>query len=209
MATRRRSKKASRKKAPASKKSARKKPARGKTASKPARRKAAPRRVSALESLTRKIVRVARRKPARKKTASKPARRKAAPPRVSALEPLARKIVQVTTGDPSQFSFAELYAEGATSTEATGETVTGFAGLEQKLRQWESMQEHTVWKPLNVFLNPDTICIEWDAEVKFRDGRVVNLREIAVHDVKNGKIVAERYYYNPMTLAPPPALANE
>ncbi len=205
MATRRRSKKASRKRSAPGKKASRKKA----PASKPARRKAAPRRVSALESLTRKIVGVARGKPARKKTASKPARRKAAPLRVSALESLARKIVQVTTGDPSQFSFAELYAEGATSTDATGETVTGFAGLEQKLRQWESMQEHTVWKPLNVFLNPDTICIEWDAEVKFRDGRVVNLREIAVHDVKNGKIVAERYYYNPMTLAPPPALANE
>ena len=177
MATRRRSKKATRRKSTARKKASRKKA--------PARKKSA------------------RRKPARKKTARKPARKKAAAPRLSAVESLARKIIQSTTGDPTQFSFADLYAEGATSTEATGETVTGFAGLEQKLRQWESMQEHTVWKPINVFVNPDAICVEWDAEVKLRDGRVVNLRETAVHAVKNGKIVAERYYYNPTALAPP------
>ncbi len=88
MATHRRSKKASRKRSAAGKKASRKKA--------PASKKSA------------------RKKPARRKTASKPARRKAAPPRISALESLARKIVRVTTGDPSQFSFAELYAEGAT-----------------------------------------------------------------------------------------------
>ena len=45
---------------------------------------------------------------------------------------------------------------------------------------------------------------ELDAEVKLRDGRLVSLQETAVHDVRDGKIVSERYYYNPMALAPPP-----
>jgi hypothetical protein len=30
----------------------------------------------------------------------------------------------------------------------------------------------------------------------------VSLPEVAVHEVKNGKIATERYYYNPMALAP-------
>jgi ketosteroid isomerase-like protein len=39
--------------------------------------------------------------------------------------------------------------------------------------------------------------------VKTRDGRTVNLREVAVHEIKDGKIQRERFYYNPMDLAPP------
>jgi hypothetical protein len=33
----------------------------------------------------------------------------------------------------------------------------------------------------------------------------VKLPEIAVHKIKNGKIQDERFYYNPMALAPPTA----
>jgi ketosteroid isomerase-like protein len=36
-----------------------------------------------------------------------------------------------------------------------------------------------------------------------RDGRTVKLQETAVHEIKNGKIQSERYYYNPAALAPP------
>jgi len=39
--------------------------------------------------------------------------------------------------------------------------------------------------------------------VNTRDGRTVKLPEIAVHEIKNGKIQNERFYYNPMALAPP------
>ena len=31
----------------------------------------------------------------------------------------------------------------------------------------------------------------------------MNLREVAVHEIKDGKIQRERFYYNPMDLAPP------
>jgi ketosteroid isomerase-like protein len=33
--------------------------------------------------------------------------------------------------------------------------------------------------------------------VNTRDGRTVKLREIAVHEVRSGKIQNERFYYNP------------
>jgi hypothetical protein len=32
----------------------------------------------------------------------------------------------------------------------------------------------------------------------------VQLREVGVHEIKNGKIQRERFYYNPLSLAPPP-----
>ena len=36
-----------------------------------------------------------------------------------------------------------------------------------------------------------------------RDGRTVQLTEVAVHEIKDGKIQSERYYYDPSALAPP------
>jgi len=135
---------------------------------------------------------------------SAPARRPAPKPKTAAGSPLAalaRKIVRATQ-DPALFNLRELYAEGAVSREASGQVDTGIAGLEAKLARWESMQERTEWKPRKVFTDADAICIEWDATVHMRDGRVVPLVEVAVHEVRDGKIVAERFYYNPMALAP-------
>jgi hypothetical protein len=65
------------------------------------------------------------------------------------------------------------------------------------------MQSGTTWKPRNVWTGKNTVCIEWDSTVNLRDGRTVQLREIAVHEIKNGKIQNERFYYNPGDLGPP------
>jgi ketosteroid isomerase-like protein len=115
---------------------------------------------------------------------------------------IARKIVRAAS-DP-KFPFAELYAADVVSREATGETFRGLEGLEQKGRNWEQMQTGTTWKARSIFLRPNQVCIEWEARVTLRDGRTVDMNEIAVHDLRGGKIVAERYYYNPLQLAPSP-----
>ena len=106
------------------------------------------------------------------------------------------------TQDPAHFDLRGLYAEGCVSREPTGNVDTGFRAPEEKNRRWEAMQERSEWKPRKVWSDGDAICIEWDATVHMRDGRVVPFAEIAVHEVRDGKIVAERYYYNPMALAP-------
>ena len=119
----------------------------------------------------------------------------------SGLLALARKIVRATR-EPERFDLRDLYAEGAVSREASGDIATGFAELEAKLARWDSMQERTEWTPRKVFAEGDSICIEWDATVWTRDGRVVPLAEVAVHEVRDGKIVSERFYYNPRVFAP-------
>jgi ketosteroid isomerase-like protein len=141
---------------------------------------------------------VAKRASAKKK----PVKKKEAAP---SLESLARKIVRVT--QVPTFGSGELralYNPDATSEEASGEVAVGYAGLERKLEGWEQMQSGTKWKARNVWAGRDTVCIEWDATVTLRDGRTVQLREVGVHEIKNGKIQRERFYYNPMALAPPP-----
>jgi len=141
---------------------------------------------------------VAKRASAKKK----PVKKKAA---ASSLESLARRIVRVT--QVPAFGSGELralYNPDATSEEASGQVAVGYAGLERKLEGWEQMQSGTKWKARNVWAGRDTVCIEWDATVTLRDGRTVQLREVGVHEIKNGKIQRERFYYNPMALAPPP-----
>lgn len=132
-----------------------------------------------------------------KKTARKAAKK---PDAAAALAAFARRIVKVTKegGD-----FMALYAVDCESTEASGDTVKGHSGLQEKMKGWEQMQEGAKWTPRSVFTDPrsGTICIEWDALVKLRGGPEVPMPEVAIHQVKNGKIVAERYYYNPMKLA--------
>jgi ketosteroid isomerase-like protein len=165
----------------------------------------AARRKSARRKSSRKSARAPRgRKPARKRAAARRGKRAAAskrPAAAASLDALARKIVKATN-DPN-YPFAEFYAADVVSREATGEVFRGLAGLEQKGRNWESMQMGTTWKARNVFVKGNTICIEWDARVTLRDGRTVDMPEVALHEVRDGKIVSERYYYNPLLLAPP------
>jgi ketosteroid isomerase-like protein len=120
--------------------------------------------------------------------------------KASSLDALAKRIVAATQS--GELDLRELYAEGCVSVEASGDTANGIAGLEQKLARWQTMQTGTRWKPRHVWTSGNTICIEWDAEVDLRDGRTVPLPEVAIHEVKDGKIVSERYYYNPLALAP-------
>ncbi len=140
----------------------------------------------------------ARRAPARKKGTAK---KKAAAP---SLDGLARKIVRMSTG-PSfgAAEIRELYNPDCVSVEASGATAHGYVGLEQKMKGWEQMTASMVSTPRNVWTSRNTICIEWDSAVTMRDGRTAKLREVAVHEIKNGKIQSERYYYDPASLAPP------
>lgn len=166
-----------------------------------ARRKA---RAKAARSRKKGGRKAAGRKPTGVRRPRPKAPRKAKPrPGPTPAEALARKIVKASS-DPS-FPFEQLYTEDCVSTEATGESFHGHAGLAQKMRNWESMQESSTWRARNVFVRGNLICIEWEASVRLRDGRTVPMQEVAVHEVRGGKIAAERYYYNPLALAPPTA----
>jgi ketosteroid isomerase-like protein len=143
------------------------------------------------------------RRPAKKQSRTKHGAKK---PAAASLDALARKIVRLTQLPTlGEAELRALYNPDCTSQEGTGNVDRGYAGLEQKGQRWAQMQTGTTWKAVNVWVGRDTICIEWDATVNTRDGRTVKLPEIAVHKIKNGKIQDERFYYNPMALAPPTA----
>ena len=144
---------------------------------------------------------VARKKTAAKKKAGKQVRKPSAP----SLDALARKIVHATQADPASINVADYYAEDVVSQEPAGEPIRGLAGMEAKSRAWESIQDSRAakWNAQKTFTGGKHICIEWEADLQMSDGRRVTFNEVAVHEVRGSKIVAERYYYDPASLAPP------
>ena len=148
--------------------------------------------------------RSSKKKAARATKARRAPARKAAKPAGSSIEAFAKKIVRMSTG--TNFGPAEvreLYHVDAVSVEGSGATSKGHAELDQKMAGWQQMTSGMISKPRNVWTRGNTICIEWDSTVTMRDGRTVKLHEVAVHEIKNGKIQRERYYYDPSALAPP------
>jgi ketosteroid isomerase-like protein len=145
------------------------------------------------------------RKPASKKSgARKPA--KAAKPKgaaAPAIEAMAQKIVRTMTHTaPGKIPFRELYAENATSQECGPmPPAIGRAAIEAKAAGYESQVREQKWTAKNVWAKGNTVAIEWVGKVVFKNGNALDLKEIAVHDVRDGKIVAERYYYDPSAFA--------
>ena len=125
---------------------------------------------------------------------------KSAKPDIAAV---ARRIVRAT--QKPGFPFVTLYAPDCTSAEPRGEPARGHAALEAKNARWAQFQTSSRWQAQNVWTGKNTVCIEWVGDVTLHDGRTLSLREIAVHEIKNGKIQHERFYYDPAALAPAPA----
>jgi ketosteroid isomerase-like protein len=174
----------------------------------PARRKAAaPRKKAAPKKTSKggaKAKAPAGAKSAAQKGAARSAKGRATKPtkKTPTVDAIARRIVRATL-DPSKFSIPELYAEECSSTEPGAPAVVGHQGLQQKIEMWEQMQDGTTWRARNVFIKGNTIGIEWEADVKLRGGPTVRFEEVAIHEVKGGKIVSERYYYDRAQMAPP------
>jgi ketosteroid isomerase-like protein len=147
--------------------------------------------------------RVARKKapPSRKKTARRP-RKIVAKQKASPVESLARKIVRLAN-HPEKRDLTELYAESCVSREAHEPAVSGIPALRSKAEAWGALVDSQRWIARNTFVKGNRICIEWQCHLKLRDGRELEFEEVAVYEARGGRIVAERYYYDPSVLAPP------
>jgi hypothetical protein len=144
-------------------------------------------------------------RPARKRTAAT-RRTEAAPaaPRPSAASPaeqLARKIIEMTL-DPSRLDLAQIYARECRSLEPGREPIRGIGAIEAKFRRFDSLVRSQSWSARHTWIDGDTICIEWEGELELANGRQVRLAEVAVHETRDGKIVEERFYYDPALLGP-------
>jgi len=167
--------------------------------------------------MAKKKAKVGRKKPAarrakvtasaRKKPAPKPKARRAAATKPAAKRPapnpvrqLATRIVDLTVSGDDEASLA-LYANNVESVEMGMPPSFGIDAIKQKFVGWRSMISDARWKARNAWVDANTIVVEWEGTVTLAaTGKVVEMKEIAVHEIQNGKIVRERFYYNPGVL---------
>jgi ketosteroid isomerase-like protein len=146
-----------------------------------------------------KAAKPARRKPATAK-ASRPTRAPAAPARNPVRE-LAQRIVDLTIKHDDEGAFA-LYASTVESIEPGQPPMVGINAIRQKAAGWHAMAPQSTWRTRSVCVEGNTIIIEWEGNVTFSTGKQATLNEVAIHEVENGKIVRERFYYDRSALQP-------
>ena len=121
-------------------------------------------------------------------------------PSLADLRRIARSIVTATSVADDK-RMLSLYADSIESEEAGQLPTYGIEAIKQKNEQWAKMVSDARWHARNLWAAGQTIIIEWEAQLTLRPGnRKALFREIAVHEVRGGKIVRERYYYDPSIL---------
>src|SRR5262249_35477924 len=137
----------------------------------------------------------------RAKAARPAAARRPPAPRPDPARELARKIIDVTVAEDDEAAFA-LYAPDVESAEPGQPPVRGLGAIRQKYAGWRQMTSSARFEPRRVCADGNTVMIEWIGTVTLAgSGKTVALHEVAIHEIENGKIVRETYYYDPSVLA--------
>lgn len=93
--------------------------------------------------------------------------------------------------------YAELYASDVESIEADGQTAKGMEGIGAKNEWWFSTFDVLSWDIEGPFPHGENaFAYIYDIRTKSRATAEENaIREVAVYDVRDGKIVRERFFY--------------
>lgn len=171
-----------------------------KTTAKPRGRKTAPKRTTTKAKVKASVAKRAVAKP--KRPAARAPRRAATPKDPNAaLRALAQHIIAVSLTDDDE-RILGLYAADIESSEAGQPPAIGLDALRAKFAGWRSMTTATHFEPRRVCADGNVIMIEWVGHVTLAaSGRQAEMREVAIHEIKNGKIAREAFYYNPAALA--------
>ena len=137
---------------------------------------------------------VARKRPAAK--AKRATARDAAP----AMRALARRIIAMTLADSDEQMFA-IYAHDIESSEAGQPPTIGVDALRTKFAGWRSLTKDTSFTPRRVCVDGNVIMIEWLGHLTLTaSGRRAEMHEVVIHEIRDGKIVREAFFYNPAAL---------
>ncbi len=128
----------------------------------------------------------------------RPARKTASAP--AAMRALARRIVDVTVANDDEATLG-LYADDIESSEAGQPPEVGLDALRAKFAGWRSLTSDTSFEPRRVCVDGNTIVIEWLGRVTLAaSGQQAELHQVAIHEIRNGKIAREAFFYNPAAL---------
>ena len=136
---------------------------------------------------------------AKKRTAAN-AKRATARDTAPAMRALARRIIKATLSNDDEQMFA-LYAPDIESSEAGQPPEIGLDALRAKFAGWRSMTKDASFEPRRVCVDGNVIMIEWLGHLTLTaSGRRVEMHEVAIHEIRDAKIVREAFFYNPAAL---------
>lgn len=101
---------------------------------------------------------------------------------------------------PDKELWKKYFHKNFTSIEGTGDAWTGMKAVEAKCQAW--MDAHTVHscKATGPFVGGTGFSVEYDMDVEAKDGSMprMQMKEVGVYTVKNGKVVQEEFMYHGM-----------
>jgi ketosteroid isomerase-like protein len=99
----------------------------------------------------------------------------------------------------------EFYADNASAQENGQAPRVGLATLIEHERRALARMRFERARASSVIVDGERVAINWVFELVASNGARFTLDEIAYQEWRDGKIVRERYYYDPSQLAPPKA----
>ncbi len=109
------------------------------------------------------------------------------------------KLVNMFNAGQMEAIYGELYAPEIVSIEADGTEAKGFDGLNAKNEWWESTFEvHSLAAEGPFPHGEGTFGVIYDMDTTHKpSGARSQMRELGIYEVRDGKIIAERFCYAP------------
>lgn len=107
------------------------------------------------------------------------------------------KLVEMFTQNEFEAIYRDLYSPNIVSIEASGETANGMEAIHAKNQWWESSFETHSTKAEGPFPHGDAsfgVIFHMDVTDKKANHRI-QMHELAIYDVEDGRIVRERFFY--------------
>ncbi len=118
-------------------------------------------------------------------------------------EEIAKRLVSLSREGNFEQIHKELFSPEIRSVEPNekGEwvTETGFEGLKKKADQWHGMVEELIGGEISdPLVAGNHFTCTWKTQVKYKGApKPVAMEEIAIYEVKDGKVVLEQFFYTP------------
>ncbi|MDW3196292.1 MAG: nuclear transport factor 2 family protein [Cytophagales bacterium] len=118
-------------------------------------------------------------------------------------EEIAEKLVSLSREGKFEQIHQELFSPEIISVEPTKEggweVEKGFDGLKKKAEQWHGMVEEMIGGEISdPIVAGNHFSCTWKTKVRFKGApEAVAMDEVAVYEVKNGKVVLEQFFYTP------------
>ena len=114
---------------------------------------------------------------------------------------IANRLVELCSNGNWQQAQEELYGPNIESIEPAGtpwQSVKGYEAVKRKGEQWGAMMEEFYGNEISAPLTAENFfAVRMVSDVKMKDIGRISFEELAVYEVKDGKIVKEQFFYTP------------